>query len=180
MYWPRLHLTDEEKRHSQKYYDPNRKGRGVLRRLYPGALVLTQQERAPTFSFQIARRCRVFGWTVSGDIARFKIQISDVTGEQHTSDSVRVTHLVTGYNAAPQGVFPLPDAAPHQPPLAAVAAVPYIFEPNIVLSPNQTLNFRGEQTEPRTTVGDPPEGIDYRIDFVLHVWEFPGMPGSPL
>lgn len=175
MYWPRLKLTNEEKEWTQKYYDPHKRGRGVLRRAYAGSLALTTTQRNPAFTFQIARRARVFGLTISGDVERFLMEIITASGEQHTADPVYIPHLLPGYNRSPQGLLPV-NAPLARPEVAGFYEVPYIFDPNIVLLPNQTLNINGLQTEPQA--GDP--AINFRIDMTLHVWEFPGMPGSPL
>jgi hypothetical protein len=167
MYWPRLRLTPEEERWNQKYYDPHKVGRGVLRRMYPGNLELTSTIRQPVFSFQISRRSRVFAFTAAGDVERFQVEIITSSGERHTAESVYLSQLIGGANE-------FPSTAPVGA-LVGVGAVPYIFEPNIVLMPNQTLSIRGLETE---DIEAP--AVDYRIDFVLHVWEFPGFPGSPL
>ena len=169
MYWPTLKLTKEEAVWITKYYDPSKGRRGVLRRMYPGDLSLNSTERQPNFNLQIGRRSRVFGFTFAGDIDRFRIQIITATGEKHTAVPTRIPHLTTGYNMSPQGVY----GVGATPSMALPSLFPYIADPNIVLEPNETLSINGFQTEDRVAT-------DYRIDFVVHVWEFPGMPGSPL
>lgn len=165
MYLPRLKLTNEERAYIQKYEDPSKPGRGVLRRLYPGSLALTATIRTPAFSFQISRRSRVCGATFSGDVTRFRIEIITSTGEQHTAEPVYLPHLTPGFNQSEQGIAPV--ATPSQ-----FLVLPYVFEPSLVLLPNQTLQFNGYATEDFNDV-------DYRIDFTLHVWEFPGYQGGP-
>jgi hypothetical protein len=54
----------------------------------------------------------------------------------------------------------------------------YIINPNITLAPNQTLTIRGYETEPYGFELEAPN--DYQVDLTVHVWEYPGMPGSPL
>lgn len=169
-YWPRLRLTPEEAKSSSKYFDPRVGRRGVLRRIYPGFLLLNTTVRLPIFPFNIARRARVFGMTFAGDVNRFKLALETVSGEQHTAEPVFVPSLIGGFNQATIGISPT-SAAPVAQALGYWQ--PYIIEPNIVLLPNQTLTIRGRQTEPRVAT-------DYRLDFCLHVWEFPAMAGSPL
>jgi len=163
--WPRLRLTNEEKAYVQKYADPSKPGRGVLRRLYAGHLALTGAVRTPTFTFQISRRSRVFGLTFSGDVTRFRVEIITSSGELHTPQPVYLPHLQPGFMQSEQGVAP--GATP-----SWFSVLPYIFEPSLVLLPNQTLNLNGFPT-------DVFQDVDYRVDMALHVWEFPGMLGSP-
>lgn len=184
MFWPRLKLTPGEERSGQtKYFDHTRGARGVLRRAYGGYLALTATIRNPVFNFSIARRCRVFALTASGDLAQFKIQIADSSGENYLADPVAVPTLLGGYvempppaygalTEGPQGGFPptQPDPA-NAMGWAAIHGVPrtyspFIFEPNIVLSANQTLTVSGQ---PLTDYNS----INYRMDMVFHVWEFP-------
>lgn len=172
-YWPRLVLTDYEKKYIDKYTEPNRNRRGVLRRFYPGSLVLTAEQRLPTFSQNIARRVRVFGITFSGDIEHFRVRIFDVTGEQYLANDMYIPHLVGGYVQTQVGIFGGLGTNPSPGGLTGVC----IFNPNIVLAPNQTLSISGLETEPRGF--DDTNENDYRVDFTWHVWEFPGMPGSP-
>lgn len=174
-YWPRTKLTKEEKQWCRKYDEPQKPGRGVLSRIYAGSLVLSSTQRNPIFPFQISRRSRVYALTICGDVERFKLTIITSSGELHTPQPVRIPHLLPGWNQSPQGLGPAePPIA--SPPVAGSYEDPYVFDPNIVLLPNQTLNINGQQTEPFDGAAD----IDYRIDMALHVLEFPGMPGSPL
>ena len=180
-YWPRFKLTPYEAKYVVKYSDPDDNRRGVLRRFYPGYLVLDALTRLPTFSFNIARKSRVFGLSMSGDVAKFLITINDATGEQYTVGQLNADLLMTGNNLT------IPGANISLAALSVGKLMPgfnndiHIFEPNISLAPNQTLTFSGFETEPYGF--GVPEGADpanYRIDFTLHVYEFPGMPGSPL
>lgn len=165
MTFPKLKLTPYESASINKYSDPRTAKRGVLRRVYPGFLALTQTQRQPVFPFQIARRCRVFAFTCVGDVDQFLLEIIDVTGEKHTANPVPVNMLFPGTAANVYG-------KPSSPLGAATFDSPYNIDPNIVLLPNQTLTMRGYQTQPYVAT-------NYRIDFCLHVWEFPGMEGSP-
>jgi len=170
--WPRFRLTKEEAKYNSKYDSPGSKP-AVLRRIYPGFLELSQEVRSPTYTFQISRRCRIMGFTVSGDCQYFRIEFVDITGEQFTSGPIYLPNLIGGWTQnVLSNVYPVfttdlinPDKHYHYP---------YIFEPNIVLAPNQTLTVNGSQII-NFQQGDPTK----RIDFCLHVYEFPGMPGSP-
>jgi hypothetical protein len=187
-YWPRFKLTPYEARYVTKYSSPDDNRRGVLRRFYPGFLVLNETTRLPTFAFNIARKSRVFGLSISGDVSKFRINISDATGEQYTVGQINADLLQTGNLAEVPGInIALSGTGIGLPVVAKI--IPgfnndiHIFEPNISLAPNQTLTIQGFETEPYGYGNPDPETIpnaDYRIDFVLHVYEFPGMPGSPL
>lgn len=181
-YWPRFKLTPYEAKFVTKYSSPDDNRRGVLRRFYPGFLVLDATTRLPTFAFNIARKCRVFGLSISGDVSKFLLTISDATGEQYTVGQVNASLLLTGNNLVVPGInvslggLGLPKFMP------GFSNDIHVFEPNISLAPNQTLTFEGFETEPYGYGNTDPEvpNANYRIDFTLHVYEFPGMPGSPL
>lgn len=184
MYWPRLRLTPEESQYSIPYDDPGDKRQRVLRRIYYGQLNFNTTIRQDTETFQISRRSRVFGLTASGDIDLVEIQIQDVTGEQFTTDFIPLSALLGGGNIDPNTALifsPFYDAANLANPgfntgfvQGQVSSyVPFIIEPNIVLAPNQTLTFNGRLINPNITQ-------DVHVSFNTHVWEFPGMPGSPL
>lgn len=181
MYWPRLRLTPLEAKYSAPYGDdPNKTQRGVLRRLYYGTLNFNNTIRQDTETFQISRRSRVFGLTASGDINQVEIQIIDVTGEQFTTDFIPLSNLIGGTNFDPRAFLVNNfGAAPGFQTGFVIGAntyIPHIFEPNIVLAPNQTLNFNGRPINPDVIE----EGTQLHVSFCVHVWEFPGMPGSPI
>lgn len=174
-YWPRCVLTPYEQKFMNKYPNPDDNRRGPLRRFYPGVLRLDVDERLPTFNLNISRRSRVFGFSVAGDIEHFRVNISDSTGEQYTADTVYLPHLVPGYSQSLPGI--LGGVGP-TPTVGGLNDV-YIFNPNVMLMPNQTLTFSGFETEAPILFGEG-ETVAFQVDFVVHVWEFPGMPGSPL
>lgn len=164
MFWPRLQLTPDEKRYSTKYFDP-KTGRGVLRRIYPGFLEINEIQQAPFWNFQIARRCRVFGFTAIGDVHQIRIQFQDASGEQYFVNPMVATSILGGWAASGLQAFPNPNT------LAATSGVPvsiapFIFEPSVVLKPNQVMGIGGTPVLPYA-------GIPYRMDFCIHVWEFP-------
>ena len=176
--WPSFRLTKTESQYNIKYSDPDKKQKPVLHRKYGGNLQLSSIIRRSQFTFQISRRSRVMGFTVCGDISQFLLTFADVSGEQYIANPTPVAGLVCGYNMLPYSdrynAVPEP-ATPTSRVLAGATLMPYIFEPNIVLPPNNTLTI---SATPASTT--PPASGVYRIDFTLHVYEFPGFPGSPL
>jgi hypothetical protein len=126
------------------------------------------------FNQNIARRSRVFALSVSGDVNQFRLRIVDSTGEQYTADVMYAQHLFPGLDQGQPGVIGPPEVNPFSPTGQDV----YVINPNIMLAPNQTITIEGFEVVPF----DFEQGgaNDYRIDFCWHVWEFPGMPGSPL
>ncbi len=169
MYWPRLKLTEEEKKYVSKYYSPDSRYK-VLRRIYSGYLSLTDVNRQPTFGFQIARRSRVFGVTASGDLTQFRIQLQDSSGEQYFPDAVSAANIFGGFNLLPPSANYA--ASPFNESVGFPFTVcPYNFEPNIVLDSNQVLNMIGSGVTPYG-------GTSYRMDVCFHVWEFPAFYGT--
>jgi hypothetical protein len=180
-YWPRCQLSDYEKRYVTKYPSSENNVRGVLRRFYPAVLELTQIQRQPSFQFQTARRSKVFGFTFAGDIEQFAIKLQTATGEQLFSDFMEVSLLTGGSNTGlPAGMVTgqvLPK--PLGPNLSIImpSVDPLILTPAIELAPNQVLTIYGAPLTPYGYIGTVPG--NYRIDITMHVWEYPGMPGSP-
>jgi len=189
-FWPRMKLTNGEQRQGvQKYFDHEKGVRGVLRKIYPGQLALTQTIRLPTFNFQIARRCRVFGLTASGDINQFKIQIQDSSGEQYLAQPITLASLLGGYvdiPPPPYAAAPVGNAGGFPPLLTSAGTTlgwsyplgtprtnaPLIFEPSIVLDSNQVLTITGYSLTDY-------QNVNYRVDMCFHVWEFPSWKGGP-
>lgn len=173
MYWPRLRITPEEAKHVGKYADsrPGKKKPGVRRRMYPGTLILSNTIRTPVYQFAIASRCRVFGLTFAGDWNCFLLQFSDSAGETFEITPLTTAHFGTGPNTLPYGTFGSPPVP--GPVFPGFTPAPAVFDPQILLLPNQTLSIQGQAAADITTIPDA------RLDFVLHVWEFPDMEGSP-
>ena len=190
MDWPRFKLSPaEEKAGACKYYDYENNRRGSLRRFYPGQLVLNEQVRQPIFSFQIARRCRVMGFTASGDLPQFKVQFVDASGESYLATPMSVPSLLGGYVEMPPPAYgaatagmtggypPAVDDAANTLGWARIIGMPmtshpFILEPNIVLSQNQVLQVIGTPTSEY-------ENVNYRMDMTFHVYEFPGYGMGP-
>lgn len=172
--WPRMQLTQQEAAFSSKYEDPRSAKQRVLRRLYTNELNISASLRADSVLFQISRRCRVFGITAAGDIPNFLIELVDSTGEQYTAGPIPLSTLLTGWNSAP-----LDNGGVNWPAVNGFAILPvttglFVQEPNIVLAPNQALTINVTPTNPGDLV------TSFRVELTLHVYEFPGMPGSPL
>lgn len=178
--WPRMRITPEEGRYSSKYEDPRTNKQMVLRRMYTNELNIGAALRQDSVQFQISRRCRVFGLTAAGDLDAFLIELIDSTGEQYTAGPVHLVNLLKGWSPDidDAGGFDRTLLAPGPPVAYPVVTVtdcgPFIQEPNIVLAPNQSLNLNVTPAAPSNEV------TDFRVEVTLHVYEFPGMPGSPL
>lgn len=172
--WPRMQLTTQEAQFSSKYEDPRSAKSRVLRRIYTNQLDINASLRADAVLFQISRRCRVFAITASGDIPNFLVELVDSTGEQYTAGPVPLSCLLTGWHSDP-----LDNGGVVWPSVNGFAIAPvenglFVQEPNIVLAPNQALNINVTPTNPGDLV------TSFRVEISLHVYEFPGMPGSPL
>ena len=188
MFWPRFKVTPgEEKNGVSKYYDHDKGRRGVLRKIYPGQLILNQNIRNPIFNFSIARRSRVFAMTASGDIAQFKIQIQDSSGEQYLAQPISLAALMGGFVEIPPPAYgsSTDGATGGFPPTSPISTLgwsamigqphtyaPLVFEPNIVLDSNQSLQISGYSITDYNS-------INYRIDMCIHVWEFPSWQNGP-
>lgn len=181
MYWPRFRLTPEEAKYNSKYEEPGKPKIPVIRRIYPGELNITPSIRQDQETFQISRRSRLFGMTGSGDVNQLEVQIIDITGEQFTTDFVPLQLLLGGPSWDPRSIEfynPIFLGPPNGLRTGFVVVMhptltPHIFEPNITLAPNQTVSFVARPIDPGRTG-------PIHVDLCLHVWEFPGMPGSPL
>lgn len=172
--WPRMQLTRQEAAFSAKYEDPRSSKQRVLRRLYTNELNITAALRADSVLFQISRRCRIFGITAAGDIPNFLVEMVDSTGEQYTAGPVHLSGLLTGWHSDP-----LDNGGVSWPAVNGFAIAPvnnglFVQEPNIVLAPNQAVNINVTPANPGDLV------TSFRVELTLHVYEFPGMPGSPL
>lgn len=171
MFWPRLQLTEEEKKYVSKYADPKTGRRGVLRRIYTGTLALNVVTRQPVFALGIARRTRVFGLTASGDLTQFRIQLQDTSGEQYLPDFSVASNVFGGFNLLP------PSTNYPQPTMGAfncgtpLTLAPFVLEPNICLDANQSLILSGIGVTPY-------DGTDFFMEVCFHVWEFPLFYGT--
>lgn len=193
-YWPRLQLTSSEQQRWAVYSQPGKAARAVLYRAYAGELRITTTTPEDAENIQISRRARVFAMTASGDVHNVEIAISDSSGEQYTMGFTPMTNLLMGLNADPRGMAIFggqPTWAQNAVvgfPLGAMVGspgcvAPHVFEPNIVLAPNQTLNIKGRALLPtRTLIKQTAPDVDnsetaheevVHLSFTLHAWEFP-------
>lgn len=174
--WPRMQLTTQEAAFSSKYEDPRSAKQRVLRRIYTNQLDINASLRADAILFQVSRRCRVFGITAAGDIPNFLVELVDSTGEQYTAGPVHLAALLTGWSPDPlsNGGISWNADGVNGFAIAPVTNGLFVQEPNIVLAPNQALNVNVTPADPGDLV------TSFRVEISLHVYEFPGMPGSPL
>lgn len=188
MYWPRLQLTKRESERWAPYFDPAKLQRAVLYRVYNGEINLTNIIKEDTENIQISRRARVFALTASGDVHNTEIQIYDSGGEQYTMGFTPMTNMLLGAIGDPRGLGTFNTAlAPYYSgrrlSWASVfgnlfSIAPHVFDPNIVLDPNQTLSFKGRNQKTLAVVANAGSPNDGRagashVSFNLHVWEFP-------
>lgn len=188
MYWPRLQLTKRESERWAPYFDPSKLQRAVIYRLYNGEINLTSTIKEDTENIQISRRARVFALTASGDIHNTELTIYDSGGEQYTMGFSPMANLLLGGIPDPRGLGTFntalsPYYAGRRLSWASVfglaaSQAPHIFDPNIVLDPNQTLSFKGRNMKTLAAVanaGSPNNGRAgaSHVSFNVHVWEFP-------
>ena len=116
--------------------------------------------------------------TAIGDIQQIEIQLSGIAGEQYTPDYVSLNNLILGTVADPRSLEYF------DPTISTTvnylfgqmflfSLSPFLFEPNIVQKPNQTLTVAARPVNPEVN-------NNLHVDLCMHVWEFPGMPGSPI
>lgn len=182
--WPELDLTDEEREYV-RYYGTREKP-GALRRTYKVLLSNTAIPAADIQvglirNFQTARRVRVFGLTFAGDVSRWFLDVKTASGESFTPPNplaadtgnpngclVSTLAIGTPWNAlAVGGGYPGSAVIGHEQWQTA----PHVVEPNIVMTPNETLIFTGT---PIIVV----EGDALVLEIGIHVWEFPDMGSS--
>jgi len=185
MYWPRLRLTADEAKKWTPYSAPDLLQRNVLYRAYAGEIVLDMTNKEDTETIQISRRSRVFALTASGDVHNIEVQIFDSAGEQYTMGYIPMANLLCGTAADERGWLmynagPVPGITPGTTMGFTTlndSIAPHIFEPNIVLDPNQTLSFRGRTMRSLEQLPSPPNTLGINgmalLSFTAHVWEFP-------
>jgi len=173
--WPRFRLTPDEAKYSSKYENPGTPQVPALRRFYYGFLNLNSTIRQDQETFQISRRSRLFGMTASGDVNLVEVQISDITGENFTTDFTPLINLLGGtvFDPRSNSEFITNGGLRTGFVINPGSNLPLLFEPNIVLAPNQTITITGRPIDPSITA-------PLHISINFHVWEFPGMPGSPV
>lgn len=184
MYWPRLQLTSKEAKRWAAYYEPDKLQRAVIYRVYNGEINLNNIVKEDIENIQISRRSRVIALTASGDVHNTEIQLYDSGGEQYIMGWTPMSNLLLGGIGDPRGMAT--NNAALDPYFAgrrlaygmvfgaAFTVAPHIFEPSIVLDPNQTISIKGRNMKtlapPSNQTGNP--GASH-VSFCLHVWEFP-------
>lgn len=179
--WPGLELTDEEREHVAHYQSPTKPG--VLRRIYTARLIIStvagqlqsQPEQSVNFS---GRRVRVFGLTMSGDLAAWKLTIKNPAGTLFTTTDASVPSLLgyqedlTTANMIPQWETSLGSPIAY---LSASGAPPVLFDPNIIIEGTDSMIFSGSLGQPWV---DRAQGNPYRaiLNIAVHCWEFPEFP----
>jgi hypothetical protein len=192
MYWPRFRLTKSEAKRWCVYSAPDKKEKQVLYRVYAGEIALSTTNKEDTENMQISRRARVFGFTCSGDVHNVELSIFDSAGEQYTMGFIPASLLVLGNvpdfrsinftNGSLATITGVPTNTigfSSQHVFGVDSVAPHIFEPNIVLDPNQTLSIKGRAmlgladvpTKDSPTIDARPGTAN--LAFNIHVWEFP-------
>jgi hypothetical protein len=181
--WPKLQLTDTEKKYVSIYKETDSKGKtlkpGVLRRAYRLQLANQAQpsRNIPAMKFidqvQLSRRARIFAIMFSGNTDTWSLSVRNTNGQQYTNPSPRgqrfpvVSSLVAGsyYNSlALGGVAPplVHYATPSIGPapgfstqfMSGIQSFPWLIEPNWVCQPNETLIFQGFDNSPAWSFGE--------------------------
>lgn len=179
--WPLLELTEEERQHVAHYQSPDKPG--VLRRIYTARLIVStvvgQIQSQPEQSVQFSgRRVRVFGLTMSGDLAAWRLTVKNPAGTLFTTEAASVPSLLgyqedlTDTNMIAQWAFTGINPNDY---LSIVAPPPLLFDPNIVIEGTDSLIFSGSLGQPWV---DRAFGQPYRavLNIAVHCWEFPEFP----
>lgn len=204
-YWPKLVLTDYEKKHVAMYKDNDKPG--VLRRCYTFQLANIAQinNNIPAIKlidkYQIARRSRVFAITFTGNIDSYRLSVTNTNGTVYTNPAPRsqqfpvVSSIIAGsrYNALSSGgqllstgnfipgadtdsLGPNPNFSDQY--MSTVQFFPWIIEPNWVCQPNESIIFQAFDIG-NTWLFDGDPDLNTTLPTVLNIsvyaWEFPCM-----
>ena len=199
--WPTLELTEYEQKFVRYYKQPkldsqgqvtNESWPGVLKRVYTTNLYnqnipeIARFNNGPVFENRvlISRRSRVFGFTFTGDVASWYLEIETASGEKYTNAPCLVSSMQAGsyYNAnanigQPNLIDPFGGTLTLDAVFAGTESFGIMVEPNYQLLPNEALIFRGSLAKAITDS----EVIPFmQLGIGIHVWEFPGManPGG--
>lgn len=178
--WPNLELTEEEREFVGHYASSSKPG--VLRRTYVAKLIqstvantISQPSQSVNFS---GRRVRIFGLTFSGDLAAWRVTITNPAGSLFTTADASVPALLgyqedlTTNNMLPAWAFT--GAAPVDY-LSTSAPPPLLFDPNLIIEGTDSLIFNGSVGQPwiDRALGQPYRAI---LNIAVHCWEFPDFP----
>lgn len=180
MTWPKLRLTKEEAKYCSHYYEHSSGKQPVKRRMYSNAFSVTPGTLQTMFPFQIARRCKLFAVTATGDIELFNVLMQTATGELLTTGPTHAPLLFGGPCRHPlsQGIVFAQFVPPAStgPDIAASPNYPFVIDPAFTLKSNETLNvtcsFAGI---PSQLLGLP---ANPAMVLTFHLWEYPGMGDS--
>jgi hypothetical protein len=204
-YWPKLNLTDYEKKFVDLYKTDKKPG--VLRRVYNIQLANQAQpaDNIPAAKlidkYQIARRSRIFAITFSGNTDQWRLSVTNTNGTVYTNPAPRsqqfpvVTSIIAGsyYNALATGGQIVADG-PYVPGaytdsvginptlsnqfMSGVQNFPWLIEPNWVCQPNESIIFQGIDIAPSLKfLGTPDLTITLPtvLNISIYAWEFPCM-----
>lgn len=198
--WPALELSDYERKFVRPYKTKDKPG--VLNRVYKVVLNDPAQpsKNLPvqklSGQIQISRRSRVYGLTFSGNIDRWRLQITNASGTLFTLPTPRtqrpplVTTIISSssYNADSLGGLTSPITGSVKTPgigpniaqtgFTNQQPFPLLIDPNWLLAPNETLIFNGIPVPVNVITSDDPPVIlvpPLILTIAVHVWEFPGM-----
>ena len=178
--WPEIDLSPFEREHVRVYSTPSKPG--VLPRVYQANLTSVAQVDSGFLNaqfqdaVQISRRSRVYGFSFSGDLGSWELRISDASGTEYTNVDPITQRYPLASALAPSMPYNA-DANIGEPPAATneqqqMIGFPLIWEPNIVLVPNQTLLFGGRLTATLEALAQVPTRF---LSITVFVWEFPDM-----
>jgi hypothetical protein len=194
--WPTLELTDYELKFVRYYKQPklnasgditNEVWPGVLKRVYKAQLFsqnipeISRFTNGPVFETRtlVSRRSRVFGFTFSGDVAAWFIEIETASGEKYTNGPCLVSAMCAGsiYNAEAavgEGIF---DSGQYEvPPLwRGTESFGIMLDPNFLLLPNEALIIKGFVAP---SIIEEDEDAFRQLAIGIHAWEFPEMAYS--
>ena len=178
---PLLGLTRQEREWNDYYTSGAR--RGVILRRYPATVTVSAQGSRQLVSHQVSRRSRIYSVTWTGDVFALRVNMYLSTGEQLTVGPLHIP-LLSGHDpASTRSLHPVlrPPYPARTPAVVSgpqsQAAWVYTIEPNIVLPGSAQVLF--EYTPENPAGGFPPSPYNFfRIQQVVHSWEFPGFEGG--
>lgn len=200
-YWPKLILTDHEKKSVSFYKNKNQPG--VLLRAYRMQLASQAQPTKGIPQVKLldkitfSRRTRVFAVSFGGNLGGWRLAVYNTNGTLYTNPAPRsaqfpvVSSLISGaiYNSlALGGAIPpltlgqstngVSDALNettltygHIPPLDNKQNFPWIIEPNWVIQPTEYLIFQGLPIFPTVILPGDPP-VEYNLPLVLNIEVF--------
>lgn len=202
--FPELDLTDYEKTKVSYYATKDRPG--VLNRIYRRSLYSQADagknipQIKTTEQLQISRRSRIYGMTFTGNLDRWRLQLSNASGTSYTLKTPRTNRdpivagmiggssygsgaalgglvppiNILGANIDSESVGPTFNLEGYNFMVKYFQAFPFIIEPNWVLLPNETFILSGTPIEINLTDGALTFNPLLILNVAIYVWEFPG------